>query len=269
MRRLLLALFVLVAVTADASAAPFSYVTTSSGQFGTVDLSSGAFSQIGIQGPAPFTGIATGADGTIYGMDASNRLVTIDPTTGATAVVGPSGVGFAVFGGLASGGLYGLDINNKLYSVSVTTGAATLVGATGIPTLALHGYANSLAGNGSTLYYTEERGSPGALASTLFALDPATGTATTIGLTGIHDIVGSVFDNGGLYGFTSPFLSSSTIPSIWSLDTSTGAATFVHTLDPAAAPVFGGTPVPEPSSLLLLVSGFAFRRVRQSLVRAR
>src|SRR4051812_38522780 len=121
MRGLILGLVVLCASCANAIASPVSYVTTSTGQFGTVDLANGAFSQIALTPGAPLSGLATGADGTIYGMNALNQLVKINPANGATTIVGPSGVSFSVFAGLAGGALYGVDATNALYSVNATT----------------------------------------------------------------------------------------------------------------------------------------------------
>lgn len=232
----------------------FEYVTASNGQFGTVDLETGAFTFIGDTTGNPLAGIAN-LGGTLYAVNASNELVTINQSTAASTVIGPTGVTLLTLAG-SGGQLFGTDASNNLYSINLLTGAATLIGSTGIlPIIANEDY--SLAGNGTELFYTEEQGSDGSvLASTLYSINETTAASSTIGLTGIHDIVGAGFTDGTLYGYTTPFLVASTIPSLYTLDTTTGAATFVATLGPTlTGGVFGATTyVPEPGSWVLLLT---------------
>lgn len=62
-----------------------------------------------------------------------------------------------------------------------------------------------------------------------------------MGLTGVHGIVGSGYDNNTLYGYTTPFFSSQTIASVYAINNSTGAAPFEATLDSSLGPVWGAT----------------------------
>lgn len=251
-----------IALCAGTPAFASVYVTASNGQFGTVNTSNGDFSFHGDTSDNPLTGIAN-LNGTIYGENASNGLVTINPSTAATTIIGPSGVSFAVTAG-SGDSFFGLDGSNNLYSINLTTGAATLIGSTGIAPLS-GTYTNSLAGNGTELFYTEQLSS---MASTLFSINETTGASSAIGLTGINDIAGSAFDDGTLYGFISPFFDASTIPSIYTIDTSTGAATFDAVLDPTLGDVFGSTPVPEPITISLfgaaLAGAVAMRRRKKA-----
>lgn len=117
-----------------ASEQHFVYVVTSNQQFGTVNLATGAFYQIGPQTPEGQANLVWGADESLYSLTYSGNLETINPSTGQTTVIGPTGLGFNAFD-LAGvqGNLYATDFDNNLYAVDRRTGAATLIRATGIP----------------------------------------------------------------------------------------------------------------------------------------
>jgi hypothetical protein len=94
---------------------------------------------VGGLGPS-MDGIAFSLGGTLYGLSqsptgtAQPSLYTIDTTTGATTLIGSTGLTGVNVGGLAvdpnTGVLYA-GINGSLYTINTTTGAATLVGNTG------------------------------------------------------------------------------------------------------------------------------------------
>jgi len=77
---------------------------------------------------------------TMYTLGADNNLYTFNPATGASALVGPTGVNFNYRMGLAYNPmdeqLYALGddtgTNNNLYIINKATGAATLVGPTAL-----------------------------------------------------------------------------------------------------------------------------------------
>src|SRR5581483_9576647 len=103
-------LFCLAAASLAAAAARASaiYVTTDYQQFGVLDLSTGAFQSIGPGTPEPDYGLVPGPSGTFYSVSAvSGSLVSINPKTGATTIIGLTGVGASV---LNLAGLHG-----KLY----------------------------------------------------------------------------------------------------------------------------------------------------------
>jgi hypothetical protein len=249
MKRLLL-LAGLVATQFTLSADVFSFVDSSAGQFGVVNLNTGAFQLIGTNSVT--AGLAF-SGGVIYGEDFGLNLVTIDPSTGATSTVGHTGINFSVYTTLGNGKMYGLDYAGNLYSIDLTTGAATMIGPSGLPPLG-GGFANSLAASSSALYYTVDQTSP-ALGPALYTIDPVTAQATLVGPTQA-DMAGSAFVNGTLYGFTYPYINGADTASIFSIDTSTGAATFEAFTSPSVrGSINGGIPtVPEPSALLLLVT---------------
>src|SRR4051812_29561319 len=114
-------------------------------QFGEMDLATGTFSPIA---PVPPTiqYLAPGPNGSLLTMSFNGDLVSINRTTGATAVVGPTGVtdclapptppsgpNSQLSFGAAGGVIYATDFANNLYTVNPATGRATLVGTTGIP----------------------------------------------------------------------------------------------------------------------------------------
>jgi hypothetical protein len=130
------------------------------------------------------------ASGTFNG----SALFTVSPSSGATTFVGytgtdhPSSTHSLGGGGLAfdpvSQVLYGLGSDEALYSVNRSTGFATLVGNTGEGTfsggLAFDTSQHVLYATGQSTAFSSQ---PNLAVSTLFSIDPATGTATAIGAT--------------------------------------------------------------------------------------
>jgi hypothetical protein len=125
------------------SSGPQAYVVTGNGQFGTVDLSTGAFHQIGPATPGLMAGLVW-LNGSLYSLVTTGNdagyLAEINPATGQVTIVGPTGLGYDAFSLVSLGGkLYLTDFNvgpgnfQNIYSVNPTTGAATLIGPTGIP----------------------------------------------------------------------------------------------------------------------------------------
>ena len=164
-------------------------------RFGTIDGSTGAFTQISTLPIAQAAGIAYD-NGTLFVQSMQNELVEVDPVYGAASVIGSSGlpltsVGFAVSG---LNGLFEVDYSSDLYSISPDTGTATLVGATGLA--ANNGsWDTSLSDNGTSLYFTA--GAGGAI-DQLYEINITTGIATDLGSTGVSGIAGSAIVNGDL-----------------------------------------------------------------------
>jgi hypothetical protein len=243
-----------------ALADPLAYAITSAGgigtgsTFGIIDLSNGAFTQIGPTYAPGYLGIAT-VSGTVFATDGINNLVSIDRTTGIPTVIGNSGV--ALVSAAASGGpLYGVGYpDNNLYSVNTGNGAATHIGPTGLPVISGF-FANSFSVSNTALYYTYEDSSN---VSSLYTLDPTTGNATLVGLTGTTNLVGSGFIDNTLYAFSPN--------AIYTIDTTTGAASFVTN---TSVEMFGATAVPEPTGFVILACGaacvFGYRWRRGALV---
>ncbi len=125
-------------MTADPTTQTLYWIGPSSDQeLSTVDPATGATALIGaITGAAAgdtLAGIAADAQGHLYGIDAdSDSLVSIDKTSGDTAVIGPLGVDADNVTGLAfdpaSGTLYFANAATGMYTIDVATGTATLIG---------------------------------------------------------------------------------------------------------------------------------------------
>jgi hypothetical protein len=211
-------------------------------QFGFLDIGNGTFQPIGDL-PDGAQGIAR-SKGTIFAVDPGNNLIRIRPDGKAT-VVGPTGVTTPsplgatrvdVFASLESGDLFLMDYSNNLYSVDGKTGAATLIGPTGIPAIIFPSLSSSLAGDCHSLFFTlAVRDAAGnvIMPSSLYRIDPRTAAATFVGLTGARAIAGSGFINNRLYGFSVDLrlFGIDEPPHVFSIDTTTGAATRVTDLN--------------------------------------
>lgn len=118
-------LFALSLVASD----HYAYEVTSTAQFGVVDLDTGVFTQISTL--ATTIGGLGVAQGSLYGMH-GNMLYRINPGTGRlTAVGNPATFTYAGLGSTTSG-LYGFDPSMNLYSIDPVSGATTLIGSTGL-----------------------------------------------------------------------------------------------------------------------------------------
>jgi hypothetical protein len=264
------ALLMLVVVTVAAEAGPLVYVVTSQQQFGVVDLSTGAFREIGPTTPEGQSNLVWGRDGRLYSLTYSGNLETIDPRTGIASVVGATGLGFNAFDLAAVGGkLYATDFSNNLYSVDATTGAAQPIGVTGIPPeLAIPFSVNAdgtvnlcdetLYGVDGRLYATFDAFTidpvtlkmVATVRPRVYEIDPSTGVAQEIAPTALN-LSASVETAGGFYAFHlvptgfSPFGPVS-VSEVVRLDLDNGHTRLVATVDPAAGAIFGAAPVRRP-----------------------
>jgi hypothetical protein len=233
------------------------YVAGSGGEFGTIDLTTGAYTPIGT---GTFTGLPSGdtmyamglgAGGYLFGVDqeADAHLYRINVNTGAVTDLGAIGMSAEGGGADAGGKLFLLDqsTNNIFYTMNPPSTTTNAVGRTGILGNGL--VAPNAAGTQVFASAYINATTPDELAS----INPATGMATDLGSTGFSGVYDGLFVNGTLYGFT---LNGAII----TLDTSTGAGTKVATyslpngdyIDASAVMIQG---VPEPSSLVLGLLG--------------
>lgn len=271
------ALFVLlgsVLLAASGSAAPLVYVVTVNQQFGTVDLATGSFHPIGNPAAEPMSNLVWGPDGSLFTLfTLSGSLVKINPSTGITTPIGPTGLGFNAFD-LAGihGKLFLTDFNNNIYSVNPHTGAATFMRATGMPpdptvpfTFNNDGTFNlcdeTFYGVNGQLYATFDsydfnpNPSPGFMVvrtkvnPKLYRIDPSTGDATPVGHTDVQ-LAASVAVDGKFYGFRVLLTGFAGFPQGYSelvtIDLTTGKVSYVMTIDPATGVIFGAAPVRPP-----------------------
>ena len=256
----LLVLSLIAGVSTAITHADLLDAITASGNFGTVNPSTGGFTTISTGTVPVSSGIDKTPGGVLYEYDELNHLYTIDPTTGATTLVGSGSIPGFSFGsfltsaGLTNGEYFAINFNGDLYSINLMTGATTKIGNTGIN---LENSSNTgvcestgLAGSSTTLYYAAAlpQGS-GCSSNQLYSIDPTTASATLIGpTTGANHIVGAAYDSGTLYAFTYQ------TPQIFTLDTTMATASFQTNTSEFIIGAVPMAPVPEVSSVLLLGS---------------
>ncbi len=148
--RQIIPLFLMVSFAANVKADSSAYVVsagiTGDGIFGTVDLNTGAFQQIGPVEPDGYFGLAQSPNGSLAALTYAGNFVSINPATGVPAQVGATGLGACVvptpacgptsafsLGGL-NGTIYATDYANSVFVINPSTGAATLLAQkSGIP----------------------------------------------------------------------------------------------------------------------------------------
>jgi hypothetical protein len=208
------------------------YVINGNGQFGTINLGTGSFQQIGPDLAEPGTGLVPGPAGSLLTLGISGNLDAINPATGAMSVIGPTGLADCSTPASACGPnsantisrlgatWYVTDFANNLYTVDPFTARTTLIGPTGMPAVpfvpfsenpdgTLNFFGEALFDANSTLYATFDTGTlnpkSGAITPTmgdhLYQIDPTTGNATIIAPTAfaLDTVVGI---NGTFYAFT-------------------------------------------------------------------
>jgi hypothetical protein len=241
--------------------------------FGTADLVTGSFNQIGPSVSIGEVGLVSGPSGSLLTIDYAGSLNSINPGNGALTVIGATGLGIniAAFGQLGVN-LYATDLNNNFYSLDASTGAGHLIGTTHLPTIpfvpgtpnadgTINIFNEALFSVGGKLYATMDADifDPGVpvispvIDAGLYEIDPNSGVATLVSPTEL--LITSALDiNGTVYGFAGNAEAQS---HSLTLDVASGTTTFITNVDPAAGLIFGAAPVPEPTSLLLAAFGIA------------
>ncbi len=225
------------------------YVTGSGNEFGTLNLTTGAFTSIGtlnLPSGDQIFGMGFGPDGNLYGVDNESdaQLFRINPTNATVTDLGAIGMSAIDATTDASGKMYLLsqDANAIFYTLNPPLTTTNVVGPTGISTEGL--VAVNAAG---TQLFTSVVTGGGTY--DLASVNLTTGVATEIGNTGFVPFNG-LFVGSTLYGFDA-------FGNIITLNTTTGAGTQVATYSLPngdvidASAVFMSQSVPEPSSLVL------------------
>ncbi len=132
-------------------------------------------------------GLARAPDGRLFALLPGMELRTIDPATGATAIIGPisgatmiEALAFSPDGELFALGGAGTKFSNALYRVDTLTAEATHLADLHVPD------ADALAYLDGSLYAADSDGSD----AQLWRIDPATGTLVSLGPTGIATLNG-------------------------------------------------------------------------------
>jgi hypothetical protein len=227
------------------NADPIAYAGLGGGNFGTIDLATGAFTQLGTLGQTP-AGLGV-FDGTLYAesYNSTGTLYSVNPANGALTPIGNSGTFFVGGFGSTLNGLYGVgntagDPSLDLFSIDPSNGTSTDLGPTGIGL----GVWRDISTNSSTLYFGDT--------TNLYSLNLTNGSASLIGPFGGNTEIGALVTMDGiLYGGDEGNLTIDTV------DTGTGAATVIP--GSSASDVWGLAPdplstsaTPEPATWSLL-----------------
>jgi len=239
-----------------------------------VNQATGAVTNPRSTGISAFIGLTVSPSGTLYTISpagstpAGNALFTINPATGASSLVGSTGLSNILEGDLAfdrtAGVIYGVynsagTNNEQLFRVNPATGAATVVG-----TIPGANDPSALAFDSSGNLFELDTQINSTNNSTLSRLDKNTGAVlSTVTLSAkLGAIAGLAFDptTGTLYAASGNFVSN-----LYTVNTTTGALTLVGptTGSPnglaglAFLPTGTTTAVPEPPGLALLGVGAA------------
>ncbi len=240
-----------------AKADDLTYVTTTSQAFGTLDVNTGAFTQLGTSG-SYLEGLGE-SGGDLYGISSAgaggattNELYRINTANGALTPVASTSVSIIEFGSTTSG-LFGLGFGyTDLYSINPVNGVATLLGPTGISTQTTSGI--SVGANSLYLMIS----SPSS--SKLYSLNTSTGASTLVGSSSPGVCLKSMaYEDGTLYDASGYcFLGSKT----FTVDPANGNSSFLANVSgfgdlngmaPVLAP--SGPSTPEPKTTFLLGVG--------------
>jgi hypothetical protein len=261
------AVALLAGATGRAEAGIVVYATTSlninsNSTLGTLDLTTGQFNASSTLSLNVIS-LTSGVDGTLYAGAPGGHLYTIGAGGAVTqfgSVTAPSKGGPNVgFIGLADAGTNGFyAYNNNLPEIDKIAPDGNSLTRPGSLIKAFVASTGGLAiGPDGSLYYTSHVAGD----VQLYRVDRATGMSTAVGTsleTHIMDGLALVTVGSTLYGIDAQEESGSGPIKIYTIDTTTGVATYTgvnvtglttgHTIDAAAA-------VPEPASLTLAVTG--------------
>lgn len=159
-----------------------------------------------------------------YGCTLS-ELHIIDPNTGGTTLIGPTGVG--PISGLVWDGtsdfLYGVvgctsTYPSDLVAVDLATGVATIIGPTNVP----QGLGGLAFGPNGVLYGIGNNQEGG----NFYSINPATGNATLVGPTGFPGFSGLTLVGEPVPPQTGELLACTSIGQVYTIDATTGLATY-------------------------------------------
>jgi PEP-CTERM motif len=241
-----------IALGSSGAAQATSFLSTSTGQVGTLDIATGTFNPLA--SGVTFTDLALSSDNNLFGIT-FDQLFSVDPSTGSSSLIGNLGgfnmnaLAFSNANQLYSAG------GSGFYTINPTTGAASLItnisgffssGDLVFDAVNNHFLATSFTGGSDTLFS--------------IGLD---GTATELGSIGFSNVYGLSLENGILLGYTADQQQIT-------IDVATGSGTLNQTVTGVNGEIWGATSsstvVPEPASVLGLL-GVAVLGMGSSLKR--
>ena len=207
-----------------------SIIATRDGEIGTVDGTSGNFSQIATSN-LDFSDIALSNSGELFGITLGD-LYKIDRNLGSASLVGNFGGSSFPLNALefANNTLYAAG-TSKLYTIDTSTGVATLVANLG----------SDFNSSGDLVFdATNNRflaTATGTISDSLFSVS-LTGQSTKIGDIGFTNVFGVSFENGNLIGFTEDRKRIT-------ISSTTGIGTFDKNLTGVSGSIGGASSIPS------------------------
>jgi hypothetical protein len=240
---LLLALLALAAVPARAQFTVYAVdYNSGNSDLYSIDPKNWSATFIGSTGQY-LEALAISPSGQLFATNTNGDLFTLNTATGASTLIGSTGRGNIEALDFNGNTLLGVALNNTATLFSINTSSAAV---TDLATLSPGpGSIRSIAVDSSGVLYIRSDGSP----KTLSSVDLATGAVTSVGSLGGNSLYAMDFGpNGTLYGFDDNGF-------IYSINTSTGASTYLGTTGTILW--LGATiqAVPEPATWALLVLG--------------
>ncbi|MBP0020452.1 MAG: PEP-CTERM sorting domain-containing protein [Cyanobacteria bacterium SBLK] len=215
-----------------------AYLGSSSGSFGTVDTTTGIFTQIGTT--PQFFDIAVANSTLGYGVTGLGELYSINLANASTTLIGNTGVSVNGLGFDDSGNLFATG-TSSFYSIDLGTGAASQIAS-------ISGFssAGDIAFDGGQFFATSSSGN-------LFSFNADGTNQTNIGAIGFGDVWGLTYSQGELFGYTAS-------GDILTIDMTTGAGIDIGNVIGLSGRIYGSAPtsesVPEPTSILGAAAAF-------------
>lgn len=231
-----------VKATTSFYAVPFDEAST---PFGTIDPTTGVFTQIGSNFSDAILDLAVSPLGVVYAVTEAGSLITINSSTAAVSTIGtlPSGVHTLAF--RPDGTLFGAT-TTSLYTLNPTTGSGTLLGSMGLGA-GIQG--DNIRFDGSSLFVMTTQTN-----SRLFSLNETSGASTLVGSSGVDDVSLGAFFGGVFLGSNQ----SGGQNRIVQINPSTGAGTEGATMNNEYLFALAPTATPEPATFMILGIGLAF-----------
>ncbi len=250
MRRKIFSLFVILLTIGGSSLsnAATVYVGDHLAGIYSVETDTGVATLVGNSGSA-MTDIAFDLNGNLWGVT-FDSLYRIDKNTAASTLVGSLGsinsANALIFA--PDGSLFTAGWNSPLlYAVNTTTGAATAVGNMG------RNSSGDLEFDGNGTMFMASRGAT----DSIVQVNPNTGAGTLIGNTSFGQLYGLTYVDDTMFGFTRKNIISINLlngsSSIFRPITGMAGNAWGASLLPVEVPP--SSPVPEPTTLILLNSG--------------
>jgi len=239
MKKVITLIAALALVLSAGANAAFITIGTSTGGIYNVDTSNGAATLVAT-GTA-MTDLARDSSGGLWGVTFGN-LYSIDISTNTFTNVGSLGVSdmnaLTFNGSVLYGAGYG---NGNLYTINTSTGSATSLGSGSYVS------AGDLAFDATGSLYLAADTSPN---DTLVEVNPTNGSSTLVGGIGINNSYGLAFVDSVMYGVSSA-------GGLYTINTTTGAATSIGPITGITGAIYGATvsAVPVPAAVWLFASG--------------